>query len=272
MKFSIAIPSYNQAPFLEECLESVLSQEVSLEVLVYDGGSTDGSADSIARHADRIAYWQSQPDGGQAAALKAAFERATGDVFGWVNSDDLLLPGALARAAAALAAAPEAPFVYGDAIWIDARGHAIAAKREIDFDWEIFAYGYCYVPQPAAFFRAASYRACGGIDPGLVCSMDYDLWHRLARLGPPAHVRSFLAALRDHPATKTRTLTPRFRQEDATIRARYLPPRRTPRPLLHLWHRMRRVARKLREGSYAALTPEERALCRTGPRGGRAPG
>lgn len=257
MKFSIAVPSYNQAAYLEACLDSVLAQRVSLEVLVYDGGSTDGSAAILERYASRLSFWQSRSDGGQARALSTAFERATGDVFGWLNSDDVLLPAALEHAAAALAADPRAPFVYGDAIWIDAAGRAVRPKREIDFDHAIFSHVYCFVPQPSAFFRADAYRACGGIDPELVCSMDHDLWHRLYRLGPPAHLRRFLSGIRDHPATKTNTLRARFVEEDRLIRARYAPPGRLPASLLALWHRSRRVARKLLDGGYRPLSADE---------------
>lgn len=85
MRFSIAIPSFNQARFLRACLESVLSQsgpQVELETLVFDGGSTDGSVEILREYAGRLSSWQSRPDGGQAAALRAAFERAQGDVLG----------------------------------------------------------------------------------------------------------------------------------------------------------------------------------------------
>jgi glycosyltransferase involved in cell wall biosynthesis len=275
MKFSVVIPSFNQAPFLPACLESVLSQSApgaGLEVLVYDGGSTDGSREIIERQAPRLAYWQSRPDGGQAAALKAGFERATGDVLGWVNSDDILLPGALAAAAAAFEANPGAPLIYGDAVWIDGQGRVIRPKREIDFDWGIFAYGYCYIPQPSAFFRRAAYQQAGGLDAELKCCMDSDLWHRLARPGPVVHLPAFMSGLRDHPGTKTNQLKAVFAREHEILRSRYLKCGRTVYNALHVLHRLRRVAKRVLGGCYRPLSAAEAARCGLVLGGGGAEG
>ncbi|MBI4569151.1 MAG: glycosyltransferase [Planctomycetes bacterium] len=263
MKFSIVIPSYNQAAYLRACLESVVAQEgPALEVLVYDGGSKDGSRSIVEEFASRLGYWQSQPDGGQAAALRAGFARATGDVLGWVNSDDLLLPGALAAAGEYFERHPDSPMVYGDAVWIDAAGKVIRPKREIPFDWNIFAFGYCYIPQPSCFFRRAAFEAAGGLDPTLVCCMDYDLFHRLARRGPVGHIEAFMSALRDHPATKTNTLGQHWDREHALLARRYLACGPIAYRARHLWHRMRRVAARLARGCYRPLTEQERRQCR----------
>lgn len=265
MKLSMVIPSFNQADFLPACLESVLARavrETALEVLVYDGGSTDGSREIIERHAPRLAYWQSQPDGGQAAALKAGFERATGDILGWVNSDDILLPGALARAAEYFAAHPDSPLVYGDAVWIDAEDRVIRPKREIDFDWGIFAYGYCYIPQPSAFFRREAYLKAGGLDAGLKCCMDYDLWHRLSRLGPVGHIPAFMSGLRDHPGTKTNRLKEDFAREHGILRERHLKCGRFVYNVRHVLARARRVWLRARRGCYRPMTDGELAECR----------
>src|SRR5205085_2928876 len=119
-------PSYNQGAFLEETLRSVLDQGYpALEYIVMDGASTDESPQIIRRYADRLAHWQSQPDAGQADAIAAGFARATGDIMCWVNSDDVLLPGALARVGAFFRDHPRAQFLYGNRLVID------AASREI---------------------------------------------------------------------------------------------------------------------------------------------
>jgi glycosyltransferase involved in cell wall biosynthesis len=264
MKFSLVVPSFNQAQFLPACLESVLEQSapgVELEVLVYDGGSTDGSREIIERYVPRLAYWQSQPDGGQAAALRAGFERATGEILEWVNSDDILLPGALAAAAAAFEENPGSPLIYGDAIWIDGEGLVIRPKREIDFDWAIFAYGYCYIPQPSAFFRREAYEAVGSLDADLRCCMDYDLWHKLAKLGPVVHIRRFMSGLRDHPGTKTNQLRPVFKREHEVLRIRHLGCGRIRYTMRHMWQRARRAAIRAASGHYRPLKPEEAAEC-----------
>jgi glycosyltransferase involved in cell wall biosynthesis len=262
VKFSIVVPSLNQADFLPACLESVLSQQgAEFEVLVYDGGSADGSREAIERCADRLAHWQSEPDGGQAAALRAGFERAAGEAFGWVNSDDVLLPGALAAAARAFRENPESPLVYGDAVWIDAAGRVLRTKREIDFDWSIFAYGYCYIPQPSAFFRREAYEAAGGIDAELRCCMDNDLWHRLAGRGPVVHVPRFMSGLRQHPATKTNQLMETFAREHEILRKRYLRCSRPGYNARHVLQRARRVLLRALRGCYRPMSEGELAEC-----------
>src|SRR5438093_1566683 len=96
MRISLVTPSYNQAAFLTQCIDSVVGQRYpDLEYLVLDGGSTDGSAEILRKRAAELSYWRSSPDQGQAAAIREGFERATGEILGWLNSDDFLEPGAL---------------------------------------------------------------------------------------------------------------------------------------------------------------------------------
>lgn len=95
-RISLVVPSFNQADYLDDALRSILQQGYpQLELIVMDGGSTDGSLAVIRRYEDQISFWRSEPDGGQAAALVEGFGRASGDILGWLNSDDLLLPGSL---------------------------------------------------------------------------------------------------------------------------------------------------------------------------------
>lgn len=173
-----------------------------------------------------------------------------------MSSDDVLLPGALARVASALACT-EAPLVYGDALWIDEAGRVLRPKRELDFDWGMFAYGYCYLPQPSTFFRRSAYLEAGGMDPTLVCCMDFDLWHRLARPGRVVHIEAFLSGLRSHPATKTQQMGEVFRKDHEILRGRYLKCSHLHYRAIHLWHRARRVARRWRTGCYRPLTDDE---------------
>lgn len=264
MKCSIVVPSMNQAAYLETCLQSLLNQEgADLEILVYDGGSEDGSRAILERHAHALTHWQSQPDAGQAAALREGFARASGELLGWVNSDDALLPGAVAEACAHALAHPEQSFFYGDAVWIDAEGRLLRPKREVDFDWGMFAYGYCYLPQPATFFRRSAYEAAGGIDPDLHYCMDYDLWHKLARTGACGHIPRFWAAIRSHPASKTSRYPSRFRDEEMTLRGRYIKCGRGIYTVRHIWHRLRRACLRWRRGSYRPFTPDEERMCDT---------
>ncbi|MCX7935513.1 MAG: hypothetical protein N3A66_09690, partial [Planctomycetota bacterium] len=184
------------------------------------------------------------------------------EILGWVNADDLLLPGAVAQAVEILGRRPMTAMVYGDAIWIDAQGRAIKSKREIDFDWRIFAYGYCYLPQPATFFRRDAYERAGGIDASLQCCLDADLWHRLCKEGEVVHVPCFWAAIRDHAFTKTRRRRAEFRREHEILRKRYLGCSPLQWQVLHIWHRLRRVALRLKNRCYRPLSEGEKSRLR----------
>jgi hypothetical protein len=183
-------------------------------------------------------------------------------VLGWVNSDDILLPGALAQVAQYFATHPGSPVVYGDAIWIDANGEVIRFKREIDFDWRLFAFGYCYIPQPSTFFRRDAYAAAGGIDATLKCCMDYDLWHRLCRLGPVGHIPAFMSGLRDHSETKTNRLAAVFAREHELLRERYLHCGKFQHKMRHILARARRVILRAARGCYRPLSNEEAIACK----------
>lgn len=261
MKCSIVVPSFNQAEFLPSCLESLWRQEgVDLEIIVCDGGSTDGSREILEAVTSRLTYWRSYPDEGQAAALREGFSIASGEILGWLNSDDLLLPHALETVVEAFQTHSQASLFYGDAIWIDREGRFLFPRREIDFDWEIFAYGYCYLPQPSTFFRKKAYEKVGGIDPSFQCAMDYDLWYRLISLGPVIHLPHLLSAIRDHEKTKTRRLRHLFHKEEEILRQRYLRIGKISFFLRHLWHRWRRILLRLRSKCYRPLDWKEAQL------------
>jgi len=120
MKFSIIIPSYNQSQFLERTILSVINQNYpETEIIVIDGGSTDETLEIIKKYSEKIAYWVSEKDNGQAHALNKGFARATGDVFGWQNSDDIYLPGAFFKVAEIFEKHPEKKIVYGNWYEID---------------------------------------------------------------------------------------------------------------------------------------------------------
>ena len=127
---SIVTPSYNQAEFLEETMLSVLNQGYpNIEYIVIDGGSSDGSVDIIRRYTDRLAYWVSEPDRGQAHALQKGFTHASGEIIAFLNSDDAYLPGAVDTAVGALLADPELAMVHGDSICVDGDGRQIGWQQ-----------------------------------------------------------------------------------------------------------------------------------------------
>src|SRR5262245_42806391 len=120
---SIVTPSYNQAPYLEATLRSVLDQNYPrLEYIVIDGASTDGSPEIIRRYADRLTYWVSEPDRGQAEAINKGLARCSGDLVNWLNSDDVLAPGALQAVAHAWQSQRQPSIIYGFAKYINEEG------------------------------------------------------------------------------------------------------------------------------------------------------
>lgn len=185
MLVSIITPSFNQARYLEETMLSVLEQDhPRIEYIVIDGGSTDGSQEIIQRYAHRLAYWVSEKDRGQTDALNKGFAQAHGDILAWLNSDDTLEPGAVSAAVRALDEHPEAAAVYGEANFIDGQSRVIGRFPAAQTDYRKLRQGYVHVPQQATFFRMAHWRQVGPLDPSFYFAMDYDLWVRLARLGP----------------------------------------------------------------------------------------
>lgn len=201
---SIVTPSFNQARFLETTMRSVLEQDYPhIEYIVIDGGSSDGSVDVLRKYADRLASWTSEKDRGQTDALNKGFARATGDILAWLNSDDVLAPGAVSAAVAYLESHPEAGMVYGDCDFIDENGQPIGHFPARQTDYRKLRQGYVHVPQQASFFRADLWRQVGPLDPSFYFAMDYDLWVRLARLAPLHYHPQLWAYFRLHGGAKT---------------------------------------------------------------------
>lgn len=230
-KISIVTPSYNQAQYLEATMRSILDQGYpDLEYIVMDGGSTDDSAEIIQKYSDRLTYWESAPDKGQADAIFRGFERATGEIFCYVNSDDLLLPGSLEMVGRWFREHPDEEWVVGGSILIDGLGKPIIRSRrglpEADLGVKVtfkrlLLHNCGGFHQPASFWRRSAFEQAGGFDRTLRFCFDYDLFFRLARRRPSGRIRSFLAAFRYHPASKTSTLESVFREENETLWKRY---------------------------------------------------
>ena len=201
---SVVTPSFNQAGFLEATLDSVLSQDFpQVEYLVIDGGSADGSADILRRHATRLAYWVSEPDRGQADAINKGLRRASGEVLAYLNSDDLYLPGALSAVAAYFDEHPEVDLVYGDCQVIDPAGRLLGLLPEHEFDLRRTIERAEFIPQPAAFWRRRLLEKVGPFDESLHFAMDYDFFIRAGQAGRVARLPRTLAAFRLHPGSKT---------------------------------------------------------------------
>jgi glycosyltransferase involved in cell wall biosynthesis len=226
MLISVVVPSYNQADFLEATLRSLVEQDhAEKEILVMDGGSTDGSVDIIRRYADRLAFWVSERDGGQSQAIANGKRRCRGDVVGWLNSDDVLKPGALSRVAetARRTGAEEAVF-YGGHDVIDENGRVMDLAPAIeDTDWCRRHLGPV-ICQPGTFYSRVAYERIGGVDASLHYGMDMDLWLRFFAAGVPfVRVPGYLASFRRHSQQKGHNLAS-LRQcelESAILRQRH---------------------------------------------------
>lgn len=203
-KVSLVTPSYNQAAFLERTILSVLEQDYpNIEYIIIDGGSNDESRAIIEKYADRLAYWQSQKDKGQTDAINQGFSKASGEILAWLNSDDVLYPGAIRAAVRHLIENPSIGMVYGDCDWINADGKVIGRFPAAQTDLKKLRRGYVHIPQQASFFRAELWRKVGPLDDSFYFAMDYDLWTRLAEQAPLLYVREVWAGFRLHEGAKS---------------------------------------------------------------------
>jgi glycosyltransferase involved in cell wall biosynthesis len=181
---SIITPSFNQAAYLEQTILSVLEQDYpNIEYLLIDGGSTDGSVEIIKKYSDRITWWISEPDEGQAAAINKGFSRARGQFVAWLNSDDVYRPGAIRQAVDAFAQHPGAGLIYGDLDSIDAKGRVFNTIRYNEYDL-LDLLTFRIIGQPSVFVRRLVLEEAEHLDPAYNFLLDHHLWLRIARLAP----------------------------------------------------------------------------------------
>jgi glycosyltransferase involved in cell wall biosynthesis len=194
---TVVTPTYNMKQFLSAAIDSVLNQNYpSIELIVVDGGSTDGSLEILEGYADRLRY-SSGRDSGPCDAIHKGLAAAGGEILVWLNADDTFQPGAIRRAVEFLIDHPQVEVVYGEGWWIDEDGRPIREYPSLPFDASVLARD-CFICQPAAFLRARAYHSCP-LDPRQRMSFDYDLWIRMAAQGIRfAYLPEHLANTRMH--------------------------------------------------------------------------
>ncbi len=222
-RVAIAVPNLNQGQFLAAALDSLQHSGADVAIALVDAGSSDASV-AIIRQRDReLTYSRSYPDDGQTAAINEGVAEACRlepDVryVGWLNADDLVLPGAFETLVRALEAHPDWSAVAGRAHCLSESGAVIAEIPTAPFSVEGFSHS-CTICQPATLIRREAWEAIGGLDASLHMCFDYDLWWRLARVGTIGYVDTLIAASRDHAATKTRQRRQEyFREAIALVR------------------------------------------------------
>ncbi len=202
-KISIVTPSYQQGQFLEWTIRSVIEQGYpNLEYVVMDGGSKDGTAEILERYNDRLTYWESARDEGQADAVVRGFEHTTGEIMAYLNSDDMLAPGALDFAARYLREHPEVDAIYSHRVFID-EGNIVTRYWILPPHHTWMMERWDYIPQETCFWRRGIYEKVGGIDKSFHFALDYDLFVRFMKQGRMERVDRFLGAFREHASSKT---------------------------------------------------------------------
>ena len=233
---SIVTPSYNQGRFIAETIESVLSQagDFYIEYIIMDACSTDNSVEVIKKYErllEKKEYpvkcrgvkliWKSEKDKGQTHAVNKGFTLATGEILGWVNSDDTYQPGAISKALEYFEKHEDVMMVYGDGWYIDRDGAALNKFDSMPFNIATLA-ERCYIFQPAAFIRTCVFKKLGGLDESLQMCMDYEYWIRIGKEYRVEYIPGeHLANSRVYAETKTLSRTPEAYEEGIKVVRKY---------------------------------------------------
>ncbi len=214
---SIVTPSFNQACFLEYTLRSVLEQDYpNIEYLVVDGASNDGSLEIIKKYEQKLAWWVSEKDRGQAEAINKGFRKAKGEYIAWLNSDDMYARGAVRKVVGALQAEPQLGMVFSNVFSIDAENRIFNTMRYGAYGLaDLMAFNI--IGQPGVFMRRAVLEQAGYMDLDYHYLLDHQLWLRIASNTPIRFVDDYFAAARFHAGAKNVAMAAEFGREAFAI-------------------------------------------------------
>ena len=223
LKISIVIPTLNQGDTIEDTIYSIINQDYPYyEIIIMDGGSSDTTLDVIDRYRPYLAHVTSAPDKGQSQAINRGFQRATGDIFAWLNSDDYYLPGALAKVAETFST-PSVEFLVG-AGDVVSKEHKFLRfiperilNREALIDWK----NDRWIMQQSCFWRSSLWQRVGGVDESLGLLMDYELWFKFSFNCRPVALDQKLGVMRYYPEAKTVKFRSKTNQELAYVYAKH---------------------------------------------------
>jgi len=223
LKISIVIPTLNQGNTIEDTIFSIINQDYpNYEIIIMDGGSIDTTLDVINRYRPYLAHVTSAPDNGQSQAINRGFQRATGDIFAWLNSDDFYLPGALSKVAEAFSD-PRVEFLVGAGEVVSMEQNFLRfiperiLNREALIDWK----NDRWIMQQSCFWRSSLWHKVGGVDESLGLLMDYDLWFKFSSSCQPSALDQKLGVMRYYPDAKTVKFRSKTNQELAYVYAKY---------------------------------------------------
>ena len=203
--FSIVMVNYNAETFLEKAILSVLNQTCSdYELIMVDGGSTDGSVDIIKKYGDKFAWWVSEPDKGQSDAFNKGFSHARGEYYVWLNSDDIMLPRTLEIVKNSIESKPDHKWFALNTVYIDKDDCIWRAYKTPSYSNYILKNGYVEMGGPSSFFHKSVFEECGPFNVSYHYLMDIDLWLKFINAGYSlVRINNFGWAFRDHEGSKT---------------------------------------------------------------------
>jgi len=206
-KISIVTPSYNQGQFLERTILSVLNQNYpNIEYIIIDGGSTDGSVEIIKKYEKHLAYWVSEKDNGQTYAINKGFQKSTGEILAYINSDDTYNMVAFLKIFEAVNKNPKADLVFGNVIYTDAYDNVLGEYRFTKFDFATLIYEGGNLHQTGSFWTRNIYEKVGGFNTQCRFCMDFDFFCRVAETGSLKYIRVYIANFRHHESSKSSTI------------------------------------------------------------------